>query len=288
MIVVSRWVANAFGLVIGISLACSGCASRTLNQGVESDLSWSPNSELLTSGDCSHEGQCARVEHVFPVFQGNGQSSTLLNRWVLERLSGYRSGYATAESRKAAARAFLGDFEAATAQLPDEVGPDWFDAHRIEVIHDTDRLVSLAHDRSWYTGGAHPNASRLLVTFDLEDAEELTLDTVLRDGVETRLADLQTRALRRVHGLPADADLADAGFSTDADGRVPLSRNFAVVADGWLFRWDAYEIAPYAMGPSEVTLGWREVANLVRRGSPAAPPEPPKVAEEDENTPDER
>ena len=272
-----RCAAVACTLIAGCSATVGPTGTSTAN------LDWQMDSELYRA---SGAGANAEVRYEYPRFD-TGQTrpglAAALNAWVVHRLACEACTEHAHPNPDSAARAFLDAFERETAHLPDEVGIDWFDAHSIRVIHDTDHLISLAHNRSWHTGGAHPNSTRALASFDLESGDELTLDTILRDGVETRLASLQTRALRRAHELPADADLADAGFITDDDGHVPLSRNFAVVADGWLFHWDPYEIAPYAMGPTEITLGWREIANLVRRGSPAAPPDPPKVAEDEDD-----
>ena len=277
---------SGISALLAVTLVVTACAARDAGHHAAPGTSWTTESGQVSAGDCTPDDACARVTFSYPAF-GNkrlpAETADALNNWVGGRLSRSFDESSRAPSPEAAGREFLEEFERATRHRPEGGGPDWFDEHKIEVIHDSDQLISLAHDRFWYTGGAHPNSTRRLATFDLESAEELALDAVLREGVETRLADLQTHALRRARDLPADANLADEGFSTDADGRVPLSRNFAVVADGWLFRWDAYEIAPYAMGPSEVTLGWKEVANLVRRGSPAGPPDPPKVADDEED-----
>jgi len=44
-----------------------------------------------------------------------------------------------------------------------------------------------------------------------------------------------------------------------------LPDNLGIVADGVLFHWDPYEIAPYAMGPIDVTVPTDTLSTLVDR-----------------------
>jgi len=234
------------------------------------------------SPGCDDGGPCARVTHRYPRFDTESALGAALHAWTLERLGRLPDSVAGGRapgSPDAAAEAFLERFDAFRERVPEARG-DWYDEHRVEVLHASGRVISLAHHRSWYTGGAHPNATRELAGFDRRNGEILVLDETLRDGVTARLRALLTRALRRERGLARDQSLADAGYFVSG-ARLPVTDNFAVVDGGWLFRYDAYAIAPYALGPTELTLSFDEIENLVRPDSPARPPQPPRIMERD-------
>ena len=53
-----------------------------------------------------------------------------------------------------------------------------------------------------------------------------------------------------------------AGFWFPEEG-FALPDNVGVVADSLLFHWDAYEIAPYSMGPIDVIVPAEEIATII-------------------------
>ena len=53
-----------------------------------------------------------------------------------------------------------------------------------------------------------------------------------------------------------------AGFWLPEEG-LTLPDNLGVVEDGLVFHWDAYEIAPYSMGPIDVALPYEDLEAII-------------------------
>ncbi|MBI3037952.1 DUF3298 domain-containing protein [bacterium] len=66
---------------------------------------------------------------------------------------------------------------------------------------------------------------------------------------------------------PADAQVKDSGF-TFPKNEFALNENFLVSKDGLLFFFNSYEIAPYALGPTQILLPWRYIKTLVKLKGP--------------------
>jgi hypothetical protein len=131
-------------------------------------------------------------------------------------------------------------------------------------------ILSLEFSEESYTGGAHPNAETKLVTFDATDGRRLRLADLFVEGFEEPLRTLGEKAFRAAHGLGATDDLVAAGFWFE-DGRFRLGENFAVTAEGLRVHFNAYEVAPHAIGPTDLTLPRADLARWARPGRPLAP-----------------
>jgi hypothetical protein len=147
----------------------------------------------------------------------------------------------------------------------------WSDDRQVEVIYQTGHLLSLKSTIYSYLGGPHPNIFVTLATLELTKGEELTLEQILLPGAAPRMEELAERKFREARGLTAEESLADAGFIFLDGGEFALNENFAVVDGGVVFHYDPYEIAPYALGPTDVLLGWSELSGIVH---PSLSPSP--------------
>ena len=126
-------------------------------------------------------------------------------------------------------------------------GPDW---------------VSLELRQRADLGGAHPNETVMLRSHERRSGERIELDSILRAGARGALDELAEAELRRTKGLPPDTSLTDAGYWFEG-GRFGLNDNFALTPSGLRFRFDPYEIAPYAAGSTTIDLPWALVEPLL-------------------------
>ena len=90
-----------------------------------------------------------------------------------------------------------------------------------------------------------------LVSFDADTGAILRLEDLVEDP--DAFQDALHAAVRADRGLAVDADLAEAGFWVE-DGALPGTDNLARIDGGVRVRYDAYEIGPYAMGPTDVVV----------------------------------
>jgi len=261
-------------------LALAACTAAPT--GPVEPLRYTLQEQRFESRGCARAGQpCAEVLMRYPEFTQEQAPALVdaMQRWIEQQMSVHGIDGQPAESPRVAARTFIEGFEQHVAESPDQA-TDWFDRRRVEVLYEDAQVISLAFEMSSFAGGAHPMSMRRLASFDRASAQQLRLEDVVRPDAMRLLTDLVTRAVRTDLGIAPQVDLADAGFFVD-DNRIPPPDNFAVTAEGWLLHYDPYEIAPYAMGPIEIRLGFREIENVARAGTPASPRSPPLILEED-------
>ncbi len=129
-------------------------------------------------------------------------------------------------------------------------------------------LSTLKIDDVRYEGGAHGMANTFYQSFDPASGARLRLgDVADRAGLDS-LRVLGEVAFRRERDIPATSSLQQAGFFVWDDSTFALSENFGVMRSGLVFHYNAYDVAPYASGPTTITLPWASVSKFVRADGP--------------------
>jgi hypothetical protein len=159
------------------------------------------------------------------------------------------------------AGAFLAEHRGFVAEFPDAAA-EWFIEITATPIMNTPVVSTIDVTEFAYTGGAHPNTHRRLVSFDVATGALLGVEDLTTDV--TGLTSLVEQQLRADRGIDADADLGAAGFWLP-EGGFTLPESIGVVPEGLLVHWDAYEIAPYSMGPIDVIVPSGELTGMVDR-----------------------
>lgn len=155
--------------------------------------------------------------------------------------------------------AFLGEHRAFVAEFPDATAL-WTIEMTTEALYNTTEVSTISVSETAFTGGAHPNSLRRLVSFDIATGQLLGVDDLTTDVPE--LTARAVKALRSARGLEPDADLGAAGFWLEGED-LPIPDNIGVVADGILIHWDPYVIAPYSMGPIEIVISTEKLDGII-------------------------
>ncbi len=136
----------------------------------------------------------------------------------------------------------------------------------IKVETDTLGIFAVEFFEYSFYGGAHPNTSTTFSNINLENGKEIKLDEILSDGFENEINKIGERNFRQVKQLKPDEDLQEAGFWFDENG-FRLNNNFLITKKGLKFFFNPYEIAPYALGVTELLIEYSELMNLINKGS---------------------
>lgn len=163
---------------------------------------------------------------------------------------------------------FLDEYRDFSEEFPDAPA-SWTIRRRATPVWNDGRLFSIEFSEESYTGGAHPNAQVRLMTLSAHDGHRVSLGELFKPGYTEQLTALGERAFRKVHGLGPKDDLVAAGFWFE-DGAFELNDNWAVTAGGLRFHYNAYEVAPYSMGPTDIVLDRDALAPLIRADGPMA------------------
>ena len=170
-------------------------------------------------------------------------------------------------SAESMADAFVRAFDAAYRESP-APWQRWFLEQAAEVACNDGRVLGLRATGSQHTGGAHPISWARLATHDARDARRLDLAALVRPESLPALTAAAERAFRLAREIPEGASLADAGFTELEGGRFRLPDQVLLCPDSVAFHFDAYEIAPYVVGPSDWALPTAAVLPFLRPDSP--------------------
>ena len=134
----------------------------------------------------------------------------------------------------------------------------WWVRRGIDVLYQDEGAVSLRYGDDSYTGGESPINEVLLASFDPATGRRFKLADLLAPGGEEPLRALAEARFRQIRRVPPGAPL-------------PLDGRFAVVEDGLLFRFNAFEL-PGANGaePAQIVLTREELQGLVAADGPLA------------------
>jgi hypothetical protein len=186
-----------------------------------------------------------------------------LNAWVRTSLLDVdNSGDTLARDPIAAVDSFLAQNRAFREQFPDAASIGWYRDVRIETFGDTLGIVTLRSTSERFGGGAHPLRTVLYGAFARRSGRQLKLDELVAPGGRAALDSLGEQAFRAAREVPAPRSLRDAMFTFEGD-RFRLNGNFGIGRNGLTVEFNPYEIAPYAAGPTSITLGWSAVRDLL-------------------------
>ena len=96
-----------------------------------------------------------------------------------------------------------------------------------------------------------------------ERGQRVALADLIKAGLMDSLQTLVEAAFRAQRGLSADAAFDAAGFQFP-ENSFTLPENMAFGADGLLFYYNYYEVAPRVFGPTKVVIPWERARGLLR------------------------
>lgn len=120
-------------------------------------------------------------------------------------------------------------------------------------FNDKNFLV-LSYETFEYTGGAHGISDIEYKRYDLETGEELFKYDIIKENKSDELLDLILNQLQ-------EDDLTGYLFSTD---EVFVTDNIGFDQYGIIFMYNVYEIAPYVVGPIEVTIPYSKIKSCLK------------------------
>lgn len=133
----------------------------------------------------------------------------------------------------------------------------WFWSVTASVDELNEDMVTYEVSTSSYIGGAHPNTVTHPFTYDLKTAQVLTLDNIFVPEARDSIMPVIVNALaRQLNVTPANLGQAEIFVDQLVDPGMPYISNGALV-----FHYNPYDIAPYSVGPVEVTVYPYEIEN---------------------------
>lgn len=216
-----------------------------------------------SKGGCKADTlQCAYFEVSYPEF--SGLDTTVVN--VLKRKMDAAVSLGNPESQGQSMQQigdiFIQDYDEFKSEIPEAFG-GWHYKANIVVEVLTDTLLSLSVHDEYYTGGAHGGSGVYFININPKTGDEFTLDNLLMPDYNEAITRLGNRIFRETRELPDTASLSENYFEFPED-KFELNKNYGFKKEGIVFYYNNYEIAPYAAGPTEVLIPYRDLREWIR------------------------
>ncbi len=211
----------------------------------------------------------AEIEIQFPEFSGAAGDATIaaLNAAIQARVLSLVEGE-PAKSLEELVQRFSKEYQDSVIENPEMPG-GWSLKYKVDIEYvDTD-MLSLKTFVSTFTGGAHPNSEITLQVFSLKTGKPFAQGDFITSDKREEFTAIAEKHFRRVRELKPDETYEQAGFHFE-NNKFALNDNFLVTQDGMLFCFNQYEIAPYAMGMTEVNIPWSDLKTVIAANSPAS------------------
>ncbi len=211
---------------------------------------------------------CAELKIEYPLLSGNKNSEAIdaINDNIKLQLLQPILDEGEYDSLDTLIDAFFNEFNSVVKETARPV-QGWQIERIMKVKNQSDKILAIEYSDYSYLGGAHPNRFVTYSNYNLENGELVSIDDCFTNGYEENLNSIAEKIFRKQKQLKPDEDLNSAGYWFDED-KLELNDNFAILNDGLLFYFNAYDIAPYAMGPTEMVIPYSEVKQLILSDGP--------------------
>lgn len=119
-----------------------------------------------------------------------------------------------------------------------------------------------------YSGGAHPFGGRTFYNFNLKNGKVILEEEIFTAGYEEALTKIiKDKLLENFNSENKTqyTNIDEAGFFTE---EIRPNNNFYINDEGICYVFNAYEIAPYSIGESEVVLPYQSIRHLMKPQNP--------------------
>jgi len=126
-------------------------------------------------------------------------------------------------------------------------------------------------DRYVYMGGTHGLETRNYYNFDLKTGKTLTEKDLFKSNYESELSEIikkriveESKEMKETTDTEPILSLEDTDFWSDS---IKPNGNFYITDESVNYVFNPYEIAPYYMGQTEVTIPFNRLKNILKPNS---------------------
>ncbi len=138
----------------------------------------------------------------------------------------------------------------------------WYQLHKSnEVLFENENILSYSVSHATYTGGAHGSLQVLYYTINLNTLTTITEEDIFTPNYHSFLTEKIIDNLMIEHNVDTPEELLNKGFFDIND--IAPNNNFWINNEGVHYVYNQYEIAPYSMGPIEVTIPYKDIKSII-------------------------
>ena len=138
----------------------------------------------------------------------------------------------------------------------------WYQLNKSnEILFEDESILSYSVEHYYYEGGAHGSLSAMYYTIDLNNLTTITEESIFKPNFHHFLTERIIHNLMKKYEVNAPEELLNEGFFDIND--IAPNNNFWIDNVGVHYIFNQYEIAPYSMGPIEVTVPYQEIQSII-------------------------
>jgi hypothetical protein len=215
---------------------------------------------------CVTDTICAEISLSYPVVSGgnNPKAISAINDTLLSFVYMVIGGDPKMPLPQAFDSAALNLFLMLEEQI--EMSPDFpmgfSNELKSKVLYQNSKLLSVELTNYSFTGGAHGNYGSAINTFRLTDGGSVTFTDIVQDTAALRpMLEKAFVAAKNTEG--EQYTLEELLFPESIP--LPLPVQWCIVAEGLRVTYNPYEVAPYAVGQTDIVLTWEQLGALADR-----------------------
>ena len=213
---------------------------------------------LMKDTTCTNSDilKCTHVRLAYPEFLGThaGTANMLTRDLITYLLYDKDLGTSRSNDLKKVTDDFLLNYYKLKRSFPD-LKQTWYFRLNSRPLYEQDSVLCFAFDYDTYTGGAHGLRGRYFLNLNRYTGKKLWPLSLVKDM--DAFSQLAEKKFREIKGIKPGESLNDAGFKFE-NNQFRLPANIGLSDKGFILRYNLYEIAPYALGPTEFTISYRE------------------------------
>lgn len=148
--------------------------------------------------------------------------------------------------------------------LEDDNQPSWYwyELQKSnEILFQDENILSYSVQHADYTGGAHGSLNLLYYTIDLNELTTITQENIFKPNFYKFLTTKIIERLMIKFNVDTPEKLHSEGIFDIND--IAPNDNFWINDEGVHYIYNQYEIAPYVMGPIEVTIPYEDIKSII-------------------------
>ena len=130
------------------------------------------------------------------------------------------------------------------------------------VMGEVKGILSYCVERYVYTGGAHGSNFRQFVNYNLQKGAHIDEEQLFAENYQEPLTQLLLQYMVEQNDeIALIQDLQEAGYNVDD---IHPNDNFYLAEEGITYVFNPYDIAPYALGETEILIPWSALQNILK------------------------
>lgn len=256
-------------IIVSALTICVGCGNNTSTPTITFEKV-KVNKKVALSSD-SNAPSCNVAIEVDYANSDNGETAKAINDAIEKKLFSM-NGLSMQQAVDSFVSQYTHEYKQDLTPLyvedkGDELKRRWYE-YEYNIETDTkvgrdDAVVIYMITLDYYEGGAHGIQQLLVMNFDMRTGKQLTLLDIFVPGYETRLSEMLLEKLMDMTDSKTMEELKDKGFLYSMD--MFPSENFMLEENHITFVYNAYEIAPYAMGMTTLELSYSELSEILKK-----------------------